>query len=213
MKWIKHLEQYNISFNIHILHRNDSIIIPKIFHEHEAHAIYIVDGLIQLLKIFTNGENICTELLYKHNFFNKIELNCQKKINYYYKAIAIKKTIILIIPIKKLIKNTSITYKTDLWYKFLNYKYNNNHIAEILSHRNTKKRLIQLFLILIKKFGKLTKHNIIIPFYLSHYTLGTITGSQRVTINRIMNNLKKNNIINYNKQQIIIYSIVKLIQA
>lgn len=214
MKWIENLEQYNISFNMHVLQKNDSIIISQILYEHEAQTIYIVDGLIQILKIFTNGETICTELLYKHNFCNKVEFHHNKKINYHYKAIATKKTIIITIPTKKLITYINQSNRIYQWHPFLIHKHNNN-IVEILSHRNTKKRLIQVLLILAKQFGKLIKHSnsIIIPFCLSHYTLGTITGSQRVTINRIMSKLKKEHIINYNKQQIIIYDIIKLIQS
>lgn len=212
MKWIENLEKYNISFNIHILQKNDSIIIPKKFHKNEAKTIYIVNGLIQILKTFTNGENVCTELLYKNHFFSKTILHCKQRTYYYYKAIAIKKTVILTIPMKELIANINKANKKYLPYHFLNYQHNSD-IIEILSHRSTKKRLTQLLLIFAKQFGKLIQNNIIIPFYLSHYTIGTIIGSQRVTVNRIMNNLKKARIINYDKQQIVIYSIIRLIET
>jgi len=92
------------------------------------------------------------------------------------------------------------------------YNTKNNDITNILVYKNTKKRVIQLLLTISKQFGKIKPKYIIIPFYLSHQTIATITGSQRITINRIMYRLKKKRIINYDKQKILIYSIVELIQ-
>ncbi len=88
-----------------------------------------------------------------------------------------------------------------------------NEIISILSHRNTKKRIIQLLMILMKQFGQIKNNQIIIPFHLSHQTIAIIAGSQRITVNRIMNKLKQSGIVSYNKKSLIIYSVTKLIQG
>lgn len=191
MKWLIDLETYNISFNIRILKKNDSILAHQDTNENKI--IYILEGFIQILQVFTNGETICSQLLYTSDLFMNT-IPCitlpYENINYYYKFIALTKTVIVIINEKEFIKK--LNYNTELLHKFQHtYLYRNNEINQILSHRSTKKRLVQLLFILIEHFGTFTEYSIIIPFNLSHYTIATIIGSQRITVNKIMNELKK----------------------
>ncbi len=209
MKWLAHLENNNIPFCIHILQKNDSIIIPKAITK--SQTTYIIDGFMQILKIFTNGEKICIHLLYKKHIIPTIGINIKKNSNYYYKIVAITKTIIATIPSKLL--NEKMKENIICFQEFqIIFNRRNNDITNILVYKNTKKRVIQLLITISKHFGKLKTKYIIIPFNLSHQTIAIITGSQRITINRIMYTLKKKRIINYDNQKILIYSIIKLIQ-
>ena len=192
MKWLTNLENHNISFNIHILKKNDCLLANPNIKSNKI--IYILDGFIQILQVFTNGEAICIKLLYANDLFTSISYDIKapyQSTNYYYKIIALTKTVIATINetifMKKIENNTKLL--TEL---LTTNFYHNNEITQILSHRNTKKRLIQFLFILIEHFGKFTKHNLIIPFNLSHYTIATIIGSQRITVNKIMSDLKKN---------------------
>nr|YP_010728747.1 global nitrogen transcriptional regulator [Phymatolithon calcareum]WEA76797.1 global nitrogen transcriptional regulator [Phymatolithon calcareum] len=190
MIWLEYLENINTSFNIQILKKNDSIIITHILQE--TQLVIILDGLVQIIKIFTNGEGLCTNLLKANNI---IQLNHPKTkhVNYYYKATAITKTAIANIPMQELTKKTSKTQQSIKKFIKLNI-YNHasyNIMIHILCHKSTKKRIIQLLLILSKEFGQSQQKHIIIPFYLSHNTISIITGSHRVNITRIMNELKK----------------------
>lgn len=208
MKWLTELEHYNMSFSIYILNTNDSIIFPHITDDNQI--ICVLDGFMQILKVFTNGEKICTKLLYKNNALTDIKFHVNRKTTYYYKAIAITKTAIVTIPTKEL--DTKI--KRHFLKILSNFEmiYQNHDIIHILSYKNTKQRLVQFLLILIKNFGQINQNFIIIPFYISHNTIANITGSQRITINRIMSTFKQNQIIHYDNQRIIIYSILQLIQ-
>jgi len=209
MKWLANLENNNIPFCIHILQKNDCLIMPSILEK--SQIIYIIDGFMQIVKIFTNGEKICIDLLYKKHVIPNIKINIKHNNNYYYKIIAITKTVIATIPSQ--ILNEKIKKNIICFQEFqIIYNRRNNDITNILVYKNTKKRVIQLLLTISKQFGKIKPKYIIIPFYLSHQTIATITGSQRITINRIMYRLKKKKIINYDKQKLLIYSIVKLIQ-
>jgi len=209
MKWLADLEKKNIPFSIHILQKNDSLIIPETLNK--SHVIYIIDGFMQILKIFTNGEKICMNLLYKKQIIPTIKNNVKQNSNYYYKIVAITKTVIATIPSQ--IFNEKIKKDIICFQEFqIIYSKTNNDITNILIYKNTKKRVIQLLLTISKHFGKIKTKYIIIPFHLSHQTIATITGSQRITINRIMHELKKKRIINYDNQKILIYSLIKLIE-
>lgn len=211
MTWLEYLENMNISFKVYTLEPEDSIIITNLLQNNKL--VIILDGFAQLLKIFTNRESLCIKLLKANNI---IELHSPKgiEINYYHKAIAIIKTTILSIPLQELRKKISKTQESiKTFIKLYIYSYISYDIMiNILCHRNTKKRIIQLLLILLKEFGESKPPYIVIPFYLSHNTISIITGSHRVNITRIMNELKKKKLIAYNKQQFIIHNPLKLSQ-
>lgn len=213
MKWLIHLENYNISFNTSFLKKEDYILTRKYIDHYKI--IYIVNGFMQANQVFTNGEIICHKLLYKSNAFINIEPYIYSKnqtdINYYYNIKALTDTTIIIIDPKEFIQK--LKNNTELLYTIIYLHHDKNQdIVRILSHKGTKKRLVQFLLIMIENFGRLTEQKIIIPFNLSHYNIGTIIGSQRITVNKIMNNLKKNNVINYNEKEMIILNLTKLIQ-
>lgn len=209
MTWIEYLEYHNIPFNIYILDKNDCIMLNKKFSKPQL--MIILNGLMQLLQIFSNGETICTELLKQNNIISDILSNSSNTLTYYYKATAIIKTAIIVIPSNKL--NHSLA-KQSLNLCIQESRHNNNHsMIQILCYRNTKKRIIHLLLILSKNFGRLKNHEIIIPFYISQNTISIITGSQRVNVTRIMNGLKNKTIISYNKKNLIIHSLLQLIQS
>ena len=208
MKWLAYLEKYNISFKVNILNREDSILINK-----NNKIIYVVDGFIQKLQVFTNGEKLCTQLLYKNHILKKIKLTehiSSKKHNYYYELIALTRTIIITLEEQELIIKGNIY--NHFIYQLNSLSSNHNEdIISITSHKNTKKRLIQFLFVLVERLGILTKKQIIIPLNLSHYTIATIIGSQRITVNRIMNELKKREILSYDNKKISIINIIQLI--
>lgn len=210
MKWIEYLENKNVPFNLHILEPNDSIIFPPSSENDDF--ILVVYGLVILLKIFTNGETICKQILSKdHRFFYRYNSSL-RGYTYYYRATAIIKTGILTCSLKGIYKNyitKSISTKFLYHFQYTNY----TNIISILCNRNTKKRIVQLLLQLAQEFGKYKNNIITIPFHLSHQTISLIIGSNRINVTRIMNKLKQKKVISYNKKELIIHSIVRLIQV
>ena len=209
MKWLEKLENCNASFHIHILDKKDFIFITKA--NKQKYIVYMLDGLTQFLQIFTNSEKICMQLLQKdhvmayHSFQGK-ENNCVI-------ISAITKTKIIAIPSDEYAEAKIKDIKIEtLRENILNKQNKNNAIASILSHRNTKKRIVQLLMILIKQFGEIKRNKITIPFHLSHKTIANIIGSQRITVNKIMNSLKQNHTLSYNNKSITVNNLIKLIQ-
>lgn len=208
MKWLRYLETHNISFNIHLLNREDSILINT-----NNKIIYIIEGFIQTLQVFTNKEILCTQLLYSEQILGTHLLkktNFHQTDNHYYKFVALTKTIILTAHKKELIAKGG---KSDILVHFLSYGklIYNKEIIIIMSHKNTKKRLIQFLFILIERLGIFIDNKFLIPLNLSHHTIGIVIGSQRITVNKIMNELKTKQILSYDNQKISITKIIQLI--
>jgi len=212
MKWLNKLEEYNLSFKVKILYKNDCIIADRKSNEHKI--LIILDGFIQKVKIFTNGETITLKLLYNTDIFTNLRPGVRSSYsntNHCYQFKALTNTIIIVINQKELIKPIANNYSKEyLLYHIYNYE--DNDILKILAHQNITKRIIQLLLILTQHFGKISKNQIYIPFNISQDNIATIIGSQRVTVNRIMNKLKTN-ILYYDDTKIIILNVMKLIQS
>ena len=188
MRWLRYLEKHNISFNIHILNREDSIIVNT-----NNKIIYIIEGFMHTLQVFTNKEILCTQLLYSKqilgaHLFKKT--NFQRTNNHYYKFVALTRTIILTTNRKELITKVGKSYNLVYFLSYGKLIYS-KEIITIISHKNTKKRLIQFLFILIERLGIFIDNKFLIPFNLSHYAIATVIGSQRITVNKIMNELKK----------------------
>nr|YP_009541778.1 global nitrogen transcriptional regulator [Neogoniolithon spectabile]AYR05987.1 global nitrogen transcriptional regulator [Neogoniolithon spectabile] len=177
--WISIFKNWNASFSIYTIYKNDSIIFDKTFSRDKS--IVILDGYIQLLQIFTNQEIVCKKLLGKQEiipyyFFTDSDTT------FYYKANALTKTVVAILCSKKI--------KIDTPYYFTS-TYNEYSMISILCHRSTQKRMVQFILILSYKFGYFHKNIITIPFDITHQDISNIVGSQRVNVTRIMNQLKE----------------------
>lgn len=209
MEWLKKLENYNVSFYIHTLHKEDSILIKSA--NENSQTIYVLDGFSQLLQIFTNNEKICIGLLRKSQMITSGK-NYVKNNAYHMILTAITETKVITIPSKEL--NRKLAKNTGLFSSQLFHDCNRKHeIISILSHKNTRKRIVQLLIVLIKQLGEIKGHEITLPLHLSHQTIADITGSQRITVNRVMSSLKQNRIISYSSKSITIRRITKLIQG
>ena len=208
MNWLKQLEDCNISFQAYTLNKEDCIFFKSTCSN--QHIIYILDGCIKLLQVFTNKEKICTGIIYKNQI---ISAGNDLDNRHYNVLMAIKEATVITILSKELVAKITKSTKFILEATLHSYSWKKTHeIAYILSHRNTKKRVIQLLIILVKRFGYIKNHQIIIQTSLSHQLIASITGSQRVTISRIINQLKEKKIIDHINNTIIINNITQLIK-
>lgn len=208
MKWLKKLENCNISFHIHILDKEDFIVIKK--GNEEKHIIYIVDGLMKLIKVFSNSEKICVELL--HSYQAAVTYGSSSRTGNYCNILtAVTYTKIVTISAKE-INKIRVSRVNEIVQNIMHQQNKNYQIASILSHRNTKKRIIQLIMILAKQFGQIKGQVIMIPFHLSNQAIADIIGSQRGTVNKIINELRKNKSIKYSSKNVIICSLARLIR-
>nr|YP_009296307.1 global nitrogen transcriptional regulator [Sebdenia flabellata]AOM65242.1 global nitrogen transcriptional regulator [Sebdenia flabellata] len=210
MQWIYNFTTYKIPFYIYKLKKNDCIIYPANYSKNKS--VIILNGILYLLKTFTNGETISLAILNTNNIINIIDNHIEPR-HYYYRAIALEETYIISFQWDNIYINNNI--KPQIIKNIINsyqktiYKYEiMNHI---ITHKEIKNRVIQLILYLCEEFGIIKKKHIFIPFEISQVTLSTITGSNKVTINKIMKTLNQKMLIQYTlNKKIYLYSIFKL---
>nr|YP_010902565.1 global nitrogen transcriptional regulator [Hypnea nidifica]WCH54420.1 global nitrogen transcriptional regulator [Hypnea nidifica] len=205
MKWLNYFLNFNIPFYIYKLNTHDSIILSHKIKMNQP--MIILYGIVYIIKNFYNDKKTTIAILETNNilYINKIkEKNC------HYKIIAISKSFLISFQWKNLINinksfNDLIFKEIIKLYIKTNKKYEMMNI--IMSHKYIKNRVIQLLLFFARDFGSMHKKKITICYYISQNTIGTISGSTRTTVNRILKHLTYNKYIEYSIDKKIILNI------
>nr|YP_010902963.1 global nitrogen transcriptional regulator [Hypnea flava]WCH55017.1 global nitrogen transcriptional regulator [Hypnea flava] len=195
MKWLNYFLNFNIPFYIYKLNTNDSIISYNNIKINQP--MIILYGIVYIIKNFYNNKQTTTAIL---NADNILYINQIKEKNCHYQIIAISKSFLISFKWKSLINinkgwNYIILKEIIKLYTKTNKKYEMMNL--IMSHKYIKNRIIQLLLFCARDFGSINKETVTIYYYISQKTIGTITGSTRTTINRILKNLTYNKYIKY----------------
>nr|UAD87899.1 global nitrogen transcriptional regulator [Gracilaria textorii] len=194
-KWKQLFFELEIPFYIYKLNKGDSLIFK--YQTKYQPLIIVFYGTVYIMKIFTNSEAIFLAILtnksiidFNFNFFDSNSV--------YYKVVALENTYLIkffwldyIIHCKYL--STSLKLLDLFRYTLRQYESS----SYILMHKSIRYRVVQLLLLLCKDFGILNNNYVLIPFELSQKTISCITGSNSITINKIVNFLIKRLFIKY----------------
>ena len=85
-------------------------------------------------------------------------------------------------------------------------------MIETLAHRDMGSRLVSFLLILCRDFGVPTKDGITIDLKLSHQAIAEAIGSTRVTVTRLLGDLRQDEMISIHKKKITVHNPVALSQ-
>nr|WCH56210.1 global nitrogen transcriptional regulator [Calliblepharis sp.] len=202
MKWINYFSNLNIPFYIYKLNTSDSIIYSRYIKVNQP--MIILHGIVYILKNFTNKKTTTLAILKKGNI---IYINQIKETNCYYKVIAITTTFFISFQWKNLI-NINNNINSQIFKEFIKLyiKTKNQYeiMNSIITHKYIKNRLIQLILIFSRDFGIINKTQITIYHYISQKNIGIIIGSNRTTVNKILNYLNYYKFIQYSSDKKII---------
>nr|YP_010198491.1 global nitrogen transcriptional regulator [Gracilaria pachydermatica]UAD86907.1 global nitrogen transcriptional regulator [Gracilaria pachydermatica] len=201
-KWKQLFFESEIPFYIYKLNKGDSLIF-KYQTKHKP-LIIVFYGTVYVMKIFTNNEAIFLAILtnksiidFNFDFFDSSYV--------YYKVVALENTYFIkffwldyIAHCKYL--STSIKLLDLFRYTLRQYESS----SYILMHKSIRYRVVQLLLLLCKDFGILNNNYVLIPFELSQKTISYITGSNLITVNKIVNFLITRLFIKYIKHKILI---------
>ena len=212
-QWINILTKLQIPFYIYKLRIHDSIIYkPENFREK---IIILLEGSIYLQKIFNNNESICIGILHKNTLINSsYDHNYINQLSYYYQIVSLSTTYIISFHNCNLLTNNTDIYLLLLK---LNKAYNQSlaayeNMIHIMTHKYIKYRTIQLILLLCKEKSITKSNKILIRLSINQSSIGEIVGSNKNTINKIIQNLQKQQIIKYcnHNKMIIINDIIAL---
>nr|CRF40206.1 Global nitrogen transcriptional regulator [Laurencia snackeyi] len=194
MRWINLLNNSKIPYNIYKLNTNDSTIVCKKYNN-QNYSTIILHGSIYIIKVFENKKTIPIVILNKNSLFNTKDITNE----FYYQLIALERTYILTVKIDNTNKLSSelMINIIESYRKTLN---SYQIINETMNQKHRKNRVMQMILFLLFEFGIVNQKQIQLPFKVSQRNLAKITGTNKKTINQIINNISKKSHINYHKK-------------
>jgi CRP/FNR family transcriptional regulator, global nitrogen regulator len=79
-------------------------------------------------------------------------------------------------------------------------------MIETLAHRDMGSRLVSFLLILCRDFGVTGSTGVTIDLKLSHQAIAEAIGSTRVTVTRLLGDLRQDNMISITKKKITVHN-------
>jgi global nitrogen regulator NtcA len=175
---------------------------------------FLLKGAVKLSRVYEAGEEITVALLRENSVFGVLSLVTGQKSDRFYHAVAFTTVELLSTSIKQF--EESLSTQPDLAMLMLqglsSRILQTEMMIETLAHRDMASRLVSFLLILCRDFGVPTADGIQIDLKLSHQAIAEAIGSTRVTVTRLLGDLRQDELISIKKKKITVHNPVILSQ-
>ncbi len=175
---------------------------------------FLVKGAVKLSRVYEAGEEITVALLRENSVFGVLSLITGQRSDRFYHAVAFTPVELLSAPIEQVEK--ALKDNPDLAMLMLrglsSRILQTEMMIETLAHRDMGSRLVSFLLILCRDFGVPTPEGIRIDLKLSHQAIAEAIGSTRVTVTRLLGDLRQDMMISIHKKKITVHNPVALSQ-
>jgi CRP/FNR family transcriptional regulator, global nitrogen regulator len=169
---------------------------------------FILKGAVKLSRVYEAGEEITVALLRENSVFGVLSLITGNRSDRFYHAVAFTPVDLLSVPIEQVEK----AMKDDPELPMVLLRGLSSRILqtemmiETLAHRDMGSRLVSFLLILCRDFGVPTTAGITVDLKLSHQAIAEAIGSTRVTVTRLLGELRDQNMISIHKKKITVHN-------
>ena len=175
---------------------------------------FLIKGAVKLSRVYEAGEEITVALLRENSVFGVLSLITGHRSDRFYHAVAFTPVELLSVPIERVQRalkedpELSMVMLTGLSSRILQTEM----MIETLAHRDMGSRLVSFLLILCRDFGSPKPDGITIDLKLSHQAIAEAIGSTRVTVTRLLGELRAEGMISIHKKKITVHNPVALSQ-
>ena len=175
---------------------------------------FLMKGAVKLSRVYEAGEEITVALLRENSVFGVLSLITGHRSDRFYHAVAFTPVELLSVPIEQV----EVALKEDPQLAIYMMQGLSSRILqtemmiETLAHRDMGSRLVSFLLILCRDFGTPSDEGITIDLKLSHQAIAEAIGSTRVTVTRLLGDLRQDNMISIHKKKITVHNPVTLSQ-
>jgi CRP/FNR family transcriptional regulator, global nitrogen regulator len=175
---------------------------------------FLLRGAVKLSRVYEAGEEITVALLRENSVFGVLSLITGQRADRFYHAVAFTPVELLSLPIEQVEKSLkenpelSMIMLQGLSSRILQTEM----MIETLAHRDMGSRLVSFLLILCRDFGVPAQDGITIDLKLSHQAIAEAIGSTRVTVTRLLGDLRQDQMISIHKKKITVHNPVTLSQ-
>ena len=193
--------------------RNKTIFFPG---DPAERVYFLTKGAVKLSRVYEAGEEITVALLRENSVFGVLSLITGNKSDRFYHAVAFTTVELLSVSIEQFEKalkdNPELSW---IMLRGLSSRIlQTEMMIETLAHRDMGSRLASFLLILCRDFGVPNGNGITIDLKLSHQAIAEAIGSTRVTVTRLLGDLRdeENQVISIDKKKITVHNPVALSQ-
>jgi global nitrogen regulator NtcA len=175
---------------------------------------FLLKGAVKLSRVYEAGEEITVALLRENSVFGVLSLITGQKSDRFYHAVAFTPVELMSAPVdhvqRSLRENPELSklMLQGLASRILQTEM----MIETLAHRDMASRLVSFLLILCRDFGIPSVTGITIDLKLSHQAIAEAIGSTRVTVTRLLGELRQEEMISISKKKITVHNPVALSQ-
>lgn len=169
---------------------------------------FLLKGAVKLSRVYEAGEEITVALLRENSVFGVLSLLTGQKSDRFYHAVAFTPVELMSAPIEQ--ARTALKENPELSMLMLqglsSRILQTEMMIETLAHRDMGSRLVSFLLILCRDFGVPTNEGIRIDLKLSHQAIAEAIGSTRVTVTRLLGELREEEMISIQKKKITVHN-------
>ncbi|MFM7384594.1 MAG: global nitrogen regulator NtcA [Microcystaceae cyanobacterium] len=194
---------------IETFERSKTIFFPG---DPAERVYFLIKGAVKLSRVYEAGEEITVALLRENSVFGVLSLITGQRSDRFYHAVAFTPVELLSAPIDQV--ELALKEHPDLAMLMLqglsSRILQTEMMIETLAHRDMGSRLVSFLLILCRDFGVPTSDGIRIDLKLSHQAIAEAIGSTRVTVTRLLGDLRESQMISIVKKKITVHNPVAL---
>ena len=187
-----------------IVERGKTIFFPG----DPAERVYLLKrGAVRLSRVYETGEEITVALLRENSLFGVLSLLTGQKSDRFYHAIAFTRVDLISAPatsVRQAIEKDArvgLLLLQGLSSRILQTE----TMIETLTHRDMSSRLVSFILVLCRDFGMPGTRGITIDLKLSHQAIAEAIGSTRVTITRLLGDLRNDGLVEIDRKRITVF--------
>ncbi|PZO23336.1 MAG: global nitrogen regulator NtcA [Leptolyngbya foveolarum] len=191
--------------------RNKTIFFPG---DPAERVYFLAKGAVKLSRVYEAGEEITVALLRENSVFGVLSLITGDRSDRFYHAVAFTPVELLSLQADQvgaaLKENPELS---GVMLRGLSSRIlQTEMMIETLAHRDMGSRLVSFLLILCRDFGVPGESGITIDLKLSHQAIAEAIGSTRVTVTRLLGDLREQDMISIHKKKITVHDAVTLSQ-
>tara|TARA_Y100001968_G_scaffold87923_1_gene78961 strand:+ start:12110 stop:12850 length:741 start_codon:yes stop_codon:yes gene_type:complete len=178
-----------------------------------AERVYLIKrGAVRLSRVYESGEEITVALLRENSLFGVLSLLTGHRSDRFYHAVAFTRVEMLTAPansVRKAIEEDTavgLLLLQGLSSRILQTE----TMIETLTHRDMSSRLVSFLLVLCRDFGMPGDKGITIDLRLSHQSIAEAIGSTRVTITRLLGDLRNAGLLQVDRKKITVFDPIAL---
>ncbi len=195
--------------NTEIVDRAKTIFFPG----DPAERVYLIRrGAVKLSRVYESGEEITVGMLRENSLFGVLSLLTGHRADRFYHAVAFTKVEIITAPAASV--RQAIEHDASVGLLLLqglsSRVLQTETMIETLTHRDMSSRLVSFLLVLCRDFGVPDNKGITIDLRLSHQSIAEAIGSTRVTITRLLGDLKSTGLVQIDRKKITVLDPIAL---